>query len=105
VAKRFADLKAVLERILATISEETDLLKEDQLARGTLVSIRDATCNRYPTENSKWWSISSSDLFSSTPTTELPEYWGRIQGIDNFISHTETYPWMPVHISEEELPF
>ncbi len=104
LAEKYADIKESLERVLAQISEETALLREDQLARGRLVQgaiiVARATDGEVPQ-----WRVNTAPLRSQSPDEELPEYWGRIVAISDFISATEDYPWMPVKVSEEEPPF
>jgi len=104
LAEKYADIKESLERVLAQISEETALLREDQLARGRLVQgaiiVARATDGELPQ-----WRVNTAPLRSQSPDEELPEYWGRIIANSDFISATEDYPWMPVKVSEEETPF
>ena len=101
----YAEIKPVLEETLAQISKETELLKEDQLARGTLVQLRTVNAHREIFENSSFWMIDKNDITSPSPSEELPEYWGEISASANFISDSEDYPWMPVKVSEEDFPF
>ena len=100
-----AEVMSSLEESLAQILKETDLLKEDQLARGTLVQLRTLTARRTTYGNSTFWEIDHSALKSQTPTEELPEYWGQISAESDFISDSEEYPWMPVKVSEDVVPF
>jgi hypothetical protein len=100
-----AEVMSSLEESLAQILKETDLLKEDQLARGTLVQLRTLTARRTTYGNSTFWEIDHSALKSQTPTEELPEYWGQISAETDFISDSEEYPWMPVKVSEDVVPF
>lgn len=103
LAEGHVDIKACLENVLSQISEETDLLREDQLARGKLVSVTSVTAKRQE-QGDKWWVVRSG-LRSAVPERELPEYWSSISAAVDFVSDTEDYPWMPVKICEGPVPF
>lgn len=105
LAEAHAELKQALEDTLALITKETELLREDQLARGTLVQLRGLTARRPDSGAVKRWWVDRSVLHSQSPTEELPEYWGRIGATQDFISDTELYPWMPVKVAEQDVPF
>ena len=98
-------IKECLEQVLSQISEETDLLREDQLARGKLVSAALVTAQRRERGDTVWWQILRSGLQSAAPERELPEYWGRISAGADFVTDTEDYPWMPIKICEGLVPF
>lgn len=105
LSENYEEIRYCLERILGQIAEETNLLCEDQLARGGLVSVVTVTAERKKYgENRCWWDIPDAPLRSASPASELPEYWGEISGRRDFISDTEDYPWMPVKICEGFVP-
>ncbi len=93
-------IKESLENLLSQISNETDLLREDQLARGKLVSVTRVSARRNVEGDKVWWSVVRSGLQSATPDRELPEYWSFTSAGADFVSDTEDYPWMPVKICE-----
>ena len=93
------EIKKALESILIKIAQESELLQEDQLARGQLVSVARVSARRFG-EDGTFWKTDTSSLLSPEPTGELPEYWGRTSSISDFVSDTDEYPWMPVAISD-----
>jgi hypothetical protein len=102
--ENYAQIKQSLERVLGQLNEETELLREDQLARGRLVQVV-GIVSRASDQQPTQWTTNRRPLESSPPNEELPEYWGRITATSDFISDTEDYPWMPVKISEDDIPF
>ena len=97
-------IREALEVILIKITKESELLQEDQLARGQLVSVTGVPARQFD-EDRNSWKIDASSLFSPEPTGELPEYWGRTRSVTDFVSDADEYPWMPVAISEIAVPF
>ena len=98
------EIREALEAIQLKITKESELLQEDQLARGQLVSVADVSARQFD-ENRSSWRIDTSSLFSPEPTGELPEYWGRTRSVSDFVSDIDEYPWMPVATSEIAIPF
>lgn len=98
------EIREALEGILIKITKESELLQEDQLARGQLVSVTRVTARQYDEDNN-FWKIDASPLLSPEPTGELPEYWGKTRSVIDFVSDADEYPWMPVAISEIAVPF
>jgi hypothetical protein len=105
LSEAHAEIKECLEGVLTHIAKETDLLREDQLARGKLVSVTTVRANRHKQDDTLWWSVGHRQLESPTPAGELPEYWGDISAGSDFVSDTEDYPWMPVKVCEGAFPF
>ena len=97
------EIKEALASILIKIAQESELLQEDQLARGQLVSVARVSARRFDGDRT-FWNTNISSLLSPKPTGELPEYWGRTSSISDFVSDTDEYPWMPVTISKD-VPF
>jgi hypothetical protein len=105
LSEAHAEVKQCLESVLAQIAEETDLLREDQLARGKLVSVTTVTARHEKEGDTVWWSVEYGPLESPAPAGQLSEYWGDITAGVDFVSDTEGYPWMPVKICEGFVPF
>lgn len=106
LAEGHVEIAARLESVLSQVSQETDLLCEDQLARGKLVSVARVEAAEEKHGNRSWWSVTKSGLNSITPQGELSEYWGSISAGKNFVSDTDDYPWMPVKICDfDDIPF
>lgn len=104
LSKNYAELKKCLDTLLTQVGKETELLREDQLARGKIVSATTVTAERQQGEP-PWYHVPTDALKSAAPAEELPEYWGDIFSGYNFVSDTEYYPWMPVRICEQDIPF
>jgi len=99
----FEKIKQQLESLLGIISEETGLLKEDNLARGELVIGVDARANL---TSERYWQFSYNNLKCVIKENDPPEYWGEVNFVTtDYVTSTSTYPWMSTDISEEEFPF
>lgn len=97
-------IKADLDALVLTIAEESDLIREDNLARGALVRVGEVVASR--AEGSTYWVRNTSALRSPIGDDDPSEYWGgRPSGDRDFITDTPSYPWMPTDVSEEEVPF
>jgi hypothetical protein len=104
LADKHEILKKELEKILANIGTETDLMKEDSLARGELVQSASIMATRDITE--KTWAIEYRKLGTTSQEKDPVEYWaGHTIWGSNFISNAESFPWMPVKISGVTFPF
>jgi hypothetical protein len=99
----YGAIKTDLERIVAVITEETDLIREDNLARGTLVRIGEASASRHD----EYWVTNTNGMRSRRGADDPAEYWGERSSADaHFVTSTTAYPWMPTDVSEEEsVPF
>lgn len=93
-----------LNRVLSLIEEEINLINDDNLARGSLV---DVVTTRAAISEGRTSTVFDSKPFRSAPTEDTPpEWWGSLSPyISNFVSDSETYPWMPTKVSESEFPF
>jgi hypothetical protein len=96
-------IKSDLERVVALITEETDLIREDNLARGVLVRVGEATASKH----NEYWQENTSGLRSKHGSDDPAEYWGEpASGDADFITSTTSYPWMPTDVAEESsVPF
>ncbi|CCU77567.1 hypothetical protein HSACCH_00028 [Halanaerobium saccharolyticum subsp. saccharolyticum DSM 6643] len=91
------------QKVLNIIRKETNLIKEDHLARGDLIV--SSQINVYKKDNGNW-NIRDENLKYNTDESTLTEYWGEFNIYSNdFISTTYNYPWMPVSTSDFVLPF
>lgn len=92
-----------LKTVLLTISEECDLLQNDNLARGALVE--SARCTAYyskPNSGEPRWQFHYDALWKGYESHHPDEYWGRKQYASDVVGGTTRYPWMPDDISEQE---
>ena len=99
-----ADIKADIESLLRTITEETDLIVNDNLARGKLVSISRVSANLKSAKDRSWWDVDVDDTLSPLTQVDFPEYWGDTLIIFSLLTIADKYPWMPVEVSEFDTP-
>jgi hypothetical protein len=108
IKNNFESIRDDLKELLRTISEETELMQEDNLAKGIIVySVRTYANEHERKEDKSLWSMNNDSLLCKNNNNNLPEYWGSLsfnQGED-FICATYLYPWMPESISHYEIPF
>lgn len=101
-------IKGKFEKLLTKISEETELLMNDNLAKGEIVrtgSVR-AHLRESKTDGSKFWTFNYESLNCEVKEEDPPEYWGRMGWVEeNYVTSTDKYPWMPVTVSKPEIPF
>lgn len=107
ISNNFEEIHGQLSSILLCIQNESELLKKDKLAQGTLIeSSRISATLREGQENNSWWSFDFSEMKCPFSEDDPTEYWGSMElSQKDFIAATHKYPWMPSDISEEEPPF
>jgi len=94
-------IKQVMEAVLGLIEEETELIGQDSLARGKLIS--SVSTSVQITEGQRWGFADYSSLASGFKEEDPPEWWGEINLYSsNFVSATNTFPWAPTAISEAQ---
>lgn len=96
-----------LNEIVLIVDEETDLLQQDHLARGSLIETKSSTATlRAGFDGRKRWHISLSGMQTPVSANTEVEFWGtRSHFESDFISGSDQYPWMPSTISQKEIPF
>lgn len=105
VAKHYAEIKTEFEKIILDISKEIALIKEDNLAKGKLVQVIEGEFFK-PKDNGFY--LYDGESFQTEIDENSPvEFWGTLKySSKNFITDSDTYPWMPTNISEDKgLPF
>jgi hypothetical protein len=100
-----ATVRSELEAVLKAITDETELIQEDNLARGKLV--RTAQPHVLIRENLNSGPADTSSLYSPLQEGDPPEWWGEIEtwGSSHVMSSMNKYPWMPGDISSVDFPF
>jgi hypothetical protein len=102
----YETIKQQIENLLLRISKETSLLQDDNLARGELVHAVDAKAMQNTNGELNFWEIDTDGFVCSVQEDSPPEYWGQLMHpVDDYITSTDEYPWMPISVSEEVLPF
>jgi hypothetical protein len=100
----FSNLKEEFESVLSRIADEIELIRDDNLAQGAFVRIAGVTATKK--DSSDYWDVDTDRLNSSVTNDDPPEYWpGKPDWGTNFITDTNSYPWMPVDISKSTFPF
>ncbi len=107
LSSQYVNLKKALEKLLLAIANETELIQQDNLARGQLVHSAIISAS-LKTENDKSsWQWSFQNLRTPVGENDPPEYWGdfSVSRWEDFIAGTNEYPWMPESVSQDEVPF
>jgi len=101
------EIKGALVELIETIDSESDLIMEDNLATGEIVQAVTTSARKREAEDYSFWSFDESKIAFPVSSDHPPEYWGEMSGqVGDFISDTDSYPWMPVRISSnDDLPF
>jgi hypothetical protein len=101
------NLKASLEELLLTISKETELIQQDNLARGELVHSVNVSASLQKEKERTWWQWYYQRLQTPVAENDSPEYWGNLNfyGWEDFVAATDKYPWMPESVSTSETPY
>ena len=104
LTENYEIIKSNIENLLSKISEETELIKEDNLARGEILEVAVAYVSlREGLESgseSYWWT-DLGRFECVVREDDPPEYWGTIFYIlrGGFVADMSKYPWMPGKIS------
>ncbi len=90
--------------ILRVIAEESELLRQDNLARGKLVESASANAVFYKPENAKEarWHFNYHSLSREYQSEHPNEYWGQPAFGGDIVGGARRYPWMPDDISESD---
>lgn len=101
------EIKIEIDKVLKKITEETDLIKQDNLARGKLVeAIHTYALVKKSDQGNNYWSVSVNNFICDVAENDPPEFWGNFDPLtDDLISSTNKYPWMPIDISHITIPF
>ena len=101
------NLKVSLEELLLTIAKETELIQQDNLARGKLIHSAPVNASLQKQKERSWWQWYHQRLHTPVAENDPPEYWGNLNfyGWEDFVAATDKYPWMPESVSVAEIPF
>ena len=100
----YGNIKPELEEMFRKITTETDLIKEDTLARGEFV--QSGYASSYRAAEDKDWTVDTSGLGSGIREDDPPEYWVGVPFFgSHFVSDTQSFPWAPVNIAQFTHPF
>ena len=107
LSSQHVNLKESLEKLLLAIAKETELIQQDNLARGQLVHSAIVSASLETENDEGRWQWYYQNLRTPVGENDPPEYWGdfSVSRWEDFISGTDEYPWMPESVSEDEAPF
>lgn len=105
--EKYKELKKEFELLISKIAQEVELIKEDHLARGELVQLVNVTASQKKTNNDMtYWLFNRVELYRPVASDDPVEYWGMLDmPSKNLITETKIFPWMPVDISNADVPF
>jgi Swt1-like HEPN len=103
----FNGIVDALKAMALKVESETELIKQDGLARGELVEAKNISAAlRDGVSGDGYWSFNTESLQTPVSDIDEVEYWGeRWHFTTDFISSTSRYPWMPSSVSDDEFPF
>ncbi len=95
------NIKGIIEKI----SQEMELLTQDNLARGELLET--TSCTAYQNnDEKKRWNFNYDSIKRPYEPNDPDEYWGDFVSYQtDIVAGAKNYPWMPSEISKEEFPF
>ncbi|MCX5677803.1 MAG: hypothetical protein NTY76_01695 [Candidatus Omnitrophica bacterium] len=106
IEKKYKVICSQIKELLQTISEETELIKQDNLAKGGIIKAVDVRALHKKTQEEGSWTYYSNEMSCNVQEDSPPEFWGNISfPSHDFISETYKYPWMPIAISEMKIFF
>ncbi len=95
------EIKEDFQKILRQITDETTLIKEDNLAKGKIIEAISTSASLEGAEDKKRWSFRTGNFAYAVQGDDPAEYWGDIYLFNSdFVSAIHRYPWMPVAISD-----
>jgi GTPase Era involved in 16S rRNA processing len=89
--------------IITTIEEETKMIIEDNDSQGKYVNSVQSVASKYFEEGP--WFFDDSSMKCEVSDFAVFEYWGDLSFNSEIISDTEKYPWMPISIAPDDIPF
>lgn len=114
VEKNHEIIRGEIESILQKIAYETELIKNDNLAKGSIIEPVNISLFVHTVGGTNVPLLSVENIKCEVDDDDPVEYWcnldswGEIKDIqDDFIAAVTQYPWMPVAIShkESDIPF
>lgn len=102
--KNYGAIASEFAEVLAKVSEECELLNQDNLARGRLVETASVTAWWQQGEEGKdgAWKFNYKDLWQPYQPEHPDEYWGQLQYTTDVVASCTRYPWMPEDISNSD---
>jgi len=107
IIKKYKEMCPQISALLTEISEETELIKQDDLAKGEIVkAVYSYAMFKQTADKKGYWSFGTELLSCNVEEDSPSEFWGIMNfPYSHFISDTHKYPWMPVEIAQMKLPW
>jgi hypothetical protein len=103
LSARAEPIKAGLDAILLQYAEESELVKQDNLAQGELVELVGVSARRGEGQKGvdEPWKIERQNLYCRLGDDAPPEYLGNfvIFQSEHLVSDVDQYPWMPTDVA------
>jgi hypothetical protein len=100
LVSHLSEIVTDLEELLRVVTKETELVVEDNLARGRFVELERVWATGKEDGATVKWDFGSNTLNVPVKKDDAPEYWGQIDLFaGSFVSERHRYPWIPVTIS------
>ncbi|HHF0528248.1 TPA: hypothetical protein ACU9KK_001285 [Legionella anisa] len=103
-------IKIALQGLLETIKQESYLIQDDNLAKGSLIESVQTSAHYKKNKDDKAkgsWNVNSENLAYPFSDNNQAEYWGDLGLLyqSDFIAGASKYPWMPSDISNNDSLF
>jgi hypothetical protein len=96
------EVSSEIKELLLKIDTETELVQQDNLARGDVID----SASVWTSFQKDWWSTNTASMENEFGNDDPPEYWGDMSSYrGDFIAGSTKYPWMPSDISKDDHPF
>ncbi len=102
IQDNYSMIKADIQSFLCSINEETELIRNDNLARGQFISVALVRASK---QNDGSWRFFTENTLSPVTQEDPAEYWGNTFLGFSMLTFAQKYPWMPVGVSEFDLPW
>ena len=110
LADKHEEIAGAITSLLEKLNEETELVKNDHLARGRLVYAISVSAHLKSVNSDQTlsWGLDVRGLRERDDSTDAPEYLGSLDSMqtEDFITDSRRFAWMPVDVSDyDSIPF
>jgi|GEM_PF-747504 len=103
IGEHHEEICSQIKELMADVVKETDLIKQDNLAKGEIVKAVDASASYEKVTEGGHWNFYTNTMVCDVEENSPSEFWGSGNFASmNFISDTHKYPWMPVDIAAKK---
>lgn len=100
IEENYIDIAEGFKAAILKLSEETELLRSDDLARGTVLVPTTVYGWKDNDQADARWSVQSTDLAAVPKESDPSEYWGDLGWFgSDFVTDRDKYPWMSSSVS------